>query len=177
MPLLVRSFGFGNGQTGLLTAAPFGIATVCMFLWARNSDRTGERMWHNAIPLLCLAGAIGAFYFTANKFWPTLILLSITAIGSYASKGPFWALSSEWLGPKVAAAGLAQINALGTVAAFFFSYLIGWIQVETHSFALAILPIAIVSALGAVGVIIAGRNHPRMAAVRGAASTVEGDVG
>jgi len=104
-------------------------------------------------------------------------LLSITAIGSYASKGPFWALSSEWLGPKVAAAGLAQINALGTVAAFFFSYLIGWIQVETHSFALAILPIAIVSALGAVGVIVAGRNHPRVAPVRGAAGILEGDVG
>lgn len=177
MPLLVRSFGFGNGQTGLLTAAPFGVAAICMFLWARSSDRTGERVWHNAIPLLCLAGAIGAFYFTSNKFWPTLILLSITAIGSYASKGPFWALSSEWLGPKVAAAGLAQINALGTVAAFFFSYLIGWIQVETHSFALAILPIAIVSALGAVGVIVAGRNHPRVTAVRGAAGFLEGDVG
>ena len=179
MPMLVRSFGFGNGQTGLLTAAPFGIAAICMFLWARNSDRTGERVWHNAIPLLALAAAIAAFYFTANKFWPTLVLLSITAIGSYASKGPFWALSSEWLGPKVAAAGLAQINALGTVAAFFFSYLIGWIQAETHSFALAILPIAFVSALGAVGVIVAGRNHPRMTMVRAtvAAGAVEGDAG
>jgi ACS family tartrate transporter-like MFS transporter len=177
MPLLVRSFGFGNGQTGLLTATPFGIAAICMFLWARNSDRTGERVWHNAIPLLALAAAIAAFYFTANKFWPTLALLSITAIGSYASKGPFWALSSEWLGPRVAAAGLAQINALGTVAAFFFSYMIGWIQAETHSFALAILPIALVSALGAVGVIVAGRNHPRMVVGGGTARAVEGDAG
>ena len=179
MPLLVRSFGFGNGQTGLLTAAPFGAAAICMFLWARNSDRTGERIWHNVIPLLALAAAIAAFHFTVGAFWPTLVLLSITAIGSYASKGPFWALSSEWLGPKVAAAGLAQINALGTVAAFFFSYMIGWIQVRTHSFALAILPIAIVSALGAVGVIVVGRNHPRAALARDADATgaVEGNAG
>ena len=151
MPQLVRSFGFGNAQNGLLTAIPFGIAAVCMFLWARNSDRTGERVWHNVIPLIALAAAIATFYFTADQFWLTLVLLVITAIGSYASKGPFWALSSEWLGPKVAAAGLAQINALGTLAAFFFSYMIGWIQAETNSFALAILPIAIVSALGAIG--------------------------
>lgn len=179
MPLLVRSFGFGNGQTGLLTAAPFGVAAICMFLWARNSDRTGERVWHNVIPLLALAAAISGFYFTASQFWPTLVLLSITAIGSYASKGPFWALSSEWLGPKVAAAGLAQINALGTVAAFFFSYMIGWIQVRTHSFALAILPIAFVSALGAVAVIVAGRNNPRAAMMRDAeaAATIEGNAG
>ena len=73
-------------------------------------------------------------------------------------------MSSEWLGPKVAAAGLAQINALGTVAAFFFSYMIGWIQAETNSFALAILPIAIVSALGAVGVIVVGASQPKEAA-------------
>jgi ACS family tartrate transporter-like MFS transporter len=177
MPLLVRSFGFGNGQTGLLTALPFGVAAVCMFLWARNSDRTGERVWHNVIPLLGLAAAIGTFYFTPNHFWLTLVLLVITAVGSYASKGPFWALSSEWLGPKVAAAGLAQINALGTLASFFFSYMIGWIQAETHSFALAILPIAVVSALGAVGIMVAGRNQPRTATVCGAGVTgIVGDV-
>ena len=40
-------------------------------------------------------------------------LLTLIAAGTYASKGPFWALSSEWLGAASAAAGLAQINALG----------------------------------------------------------------
>jgi MFS transporter, ACS family, tartrate transporter len=176
MPQLVRSFGFGNGQTGLLTAIPFGIAAVCMFLWGRNSDRTGERVWHNVIPLLALAAAIVTFFFTPDHFWLTLVLLVITAIGSYASKGPFWALSSEWLGPKVAATGLAQINALGTLAAFFFSYMIGWIQEETHSFALAILPIALVSMLGALGLIVAGRNQPRTARLAGATQIIDGDA-
>jgi len=159
MPQLVKSFGFGSVKNGLLTSIPFGIAAVCMYLWARNSDRTGERVWHNIIPLIALAAAIFTFYFAADRFWLTLVLLTVTAIGSYAGKGPFWALSSEWLGPKVAAAGLAQINALGTVAAFFFSYLIGWIQAETHSFALAIMPIAIVAVLGAIGVAVAGRGQ------------------
>jgi Na+/melibiose symporter-like transporter len=159
MPQLVKSFGFGSAQNGLLTAIPFGIAAVCMYLWARNSDRTKERVWHNVIPLVALAAAIFAFYFTTDRFGFTLVLLTVTAVGSYAGKGPFWALSSEWLGPKVAAAGLAQINALGTVAAFFFSYLIGWIQAETGSFALAIMPNAIVSLLGAIGVAVAGKGQ------------------
>ena len=160
MPQLIKSFGFGSAKNGLLAAIPFGIAAICMYLWAYNSDRTRERVWHNIIPLVALAAAIFTFYFTANRFGLTLVLLTITAIGSYAGKGPFWALSSEWLGPKVAAAGLAQINALGTVAAFFFSYLIGWIQAETGSFALAIMPIAIVSALGAIGVAAVGMGRP-----------------
>jgi len=55
--------------------------------------------------------------------------------------------------------------------------MIGWIQAETHSFALAILPIAVVSMLGAVGVIVAGRNQPRTAATRAAANAVNGDAG
>ena len=44
--------------------------------------------------------------------------------------------------------------------------------------ALAILPIAMVSALGAVGVLVAGLNQPRTATARatGAARTVDGDV-
>src|SRR5882724_2835813 len=68
MPQLVRSFGFGNAQNGLLAAIPFGIASGCMFLWARNSDRTGERVWHNVIPLIGLAAAIAAFYFAVGQF-------------------------------------------------------------------------------------------------------------
>ena len=55
-------------------------------------------------------------------------LLTLIAAGTYASKGPFWALSSEWLGAASAAAGLAQINALGNLSGFVFNYLIGWIQ-------------------------------------------------
>jgi ACS family tartrate transporter-like MFS transporter len=41
-----------------------------------------------------------------------------------------------------AAAGLAQINALGNLAGFFFNYMIGRIQAEAGGFPLAIMPIA-----------------------------------
>jgi len=44
--------------------------------------------------------------------------------------------------------GLAQINALGNLSAFFFNYMIGWIKDETGSFPLAIMPIAVVATLG-----------------------------
>ena len=54
--------------------------------------------------------------------------------GTYASKGPFWALASEWLGATTAAAGLAQINALGNLSGFFFNYLIGWIKTRRAVF-------------------------------------------
>jgi hypothetical protein len=91
-------------------------------------------------------------------------LLTLIAAGTYASKGPFWALCSEWLGAGAAAAGLAQINALGNLSAFGFNYLIGYIQAETHSFPLALMPIAAVATLGTISVLVIGRHQPRTAA-------------
>ncbi len=40
-------------------------------------------------------------------------------------KGPFWALSTEWLSAGAAAAGIAQINAIGNIGGFVGTYLLG----------------------------------------------------
>ena len=162
MPQLVKSFGLTNLQTGLVTAVPFGIAAVWMILWGRSSDRSGERVWHNALPLMWMVVAMVATFFAIGNLWIMIALLTLIAAGTYASKGPFWALSSEWLGPTVAAAGLAQINALGNLSAFFFNYLIGWIQAETGSFPLALMPIAAVATIGTICVLVIGRSHGRL---------------
>ena len=143
---LVKSFGLTNFQTGLVNAMPFGIAAVWMILWGRHSDRTGERVWHNALPLGWMVLAMVATFVVIGHLWAMVPLLTLIAAGTYACKGPFWALSSEWLGAApVAAAGLAQINALGNLAGFAFNYLIGWIKAETGSFPLALMPIAAVA--------------------------------
>jgi MFS family permease len=163
MPQLVKSFGLTDWETGLVNAVPFGIAAVWMILWGRNSDATGERVWHNALPLGWMALAMVATFFAIHSLWAMVPLLTLIAAGTYASKGPFWALSSEWLGAASAAAGLAQINALGNLSSFAFNYLIGWIQAETHSFPLALMPIALVSAIGALSVLAIGLRHPRHA--------------
>jgi ACS family tartrate transporter-like MFS transporter len=165
MPQLVKSFGLTNWQTGLLNAVPFGIAAVWMILWGRNSDKTGERVWHNALPLGWMVLAMVATFFAIHSLWAMIPLLTLIAAGTYASKGPFWALSSEWLGATTAAAGLAQINALGNLASFAFNYLIGWIQAETGSYPLAIMPIAVVSAIGTICVVTIGRGQKRTVAV------------
>jgi nitrate/nitrite transporter NarK len=60
-----------------------------------------------------------------------------------------------------AAAGLAQINALGNLSGFVFNYLIGWIQAETGSFPLAMMPIAATATVGTICVLTIGRRQPR----------------
>jgi ACS family tartrate transporter-like MFS transporter len=163
MPQLVKSFGLTNWETGLVNAVPFGISAVWMILWGRNSDRTGERVWHNALPLGWMVLAMCGTFFAIHSLWAMIPLLTLIAAGTYASKGPFWALCSEWLGAGAAAAGLAQINALGNLSAFGFNYLIGYITAETGSFPLALMPIAFVATLGTISVLVIGRQQPRTA--------------
>jgi MFS transporter, ACS family, tartrate transporter len=164
MPQLIKPFGLTNFETGLVNAIPFAIAAVWMVLWGRNSDRTGERVWHNALPLGWMVLAmIAAFW--AHSLWTIVPLLTLIAAGTYACKGPFWALASEWLGAGVAAAGLAQINALGNLASFFFNYMIGWIRDETGSYAAALMPIALVATIGMISVLVIGRGQPRTTTV------------
>jgi ACS family tartrate transporter-like MFS transporter len=166
MPQLVKSYGLTNFETGLVNAVPFAIAAVWMILWGQNSDRTGERVWHNALPLAWMVVAM-VLTFWAHSLWSIIPLLTLIAAGTYASKGPFWALSSEWLGASTAAAGLAQINALGNLSGFFFNYMIGWIRDETGSYPAALMPIAIVATIGTICVLTIGRGQPRTVAMQG----------
>ena len=45
-PQIIKEFGLTSLQVGFLNAIPATLAVVAMVLWARHSDRTGERKWH-----------------------------------------------------------------------------------------------------------------------------------
>ena len=57
-----------------------------------------------------------------------------------------------------AAAGLAQINALSNLAGFGTTYVMGFIKDATGSFALALVPLALLSAAAAVAILVIGRS-------------------
>jgi nitrate/nitrite transporter NarK len=148
-PQILKSFGLTNMQTGLLNSIPFLLASIAMIYWGRRSDRTGERVWSTALPLgLSVAGLLACLFTTTLA--PAVVLLSLTLIGTYAFKGPFWALSSEMMGPATAPAGLAAVNAIGNLAGFLGSSLIGVIVQATGSYLIALMPLLVLEAVGCV---------------------------
>jgi MFS family permease len=144
-PRLLKSFGLTVMQTGLVNSVPYVVAAVLMILWGRHSDRKGERRWHTAISLALIAGGmLGSFVVTSLA--PTVFLLSCILVGAYSFKGPFWALSSSWLPPSAAAAGLATINAVSNlIGGGLMVNAYGWIKDATGSYALALLPVALLT--------------------------------
>ncbi|MBP2309623.1 MFS transporter [Azospirillum melinis] len=160
-PQLIKSFGLTNFETGLVNSIPYGIAAALMMFWGMHSDRTGERRWHTALPLMVIsAGVIGVF-FAADSLALTVVLLSCV-LASYSSfKGPFWAFTSGTLSPTTAAAGIAGINAVSNLVGGGMVSLVGAIQDSTGSYGAALLPIALLALTGALVVLAIGaqKNH------------------
>jgi ACS family tartrate transporter-like MFS transporter len=163
-PQIIKSFGLTNMETGLVNSIPFGIASVLMILWGRNSDRTRERTWHTAIPLLLLAVSLSVAPF-ASALLPVVLLLCVAVTATYIVKGPFWALTTEWMSAGVAAAAIAQVNAIGNIGGFLGSYLLGVIKDATGSYSLGLLPLAALSGAGCIMVLALRRNQQRSTAI------------
>ena len=134
LPSLVKASGVANTTTiGFLTAIPYAAAVACMIWTSRNSDRTGERRWHIAIP--ALAGAIGLVASTLVPQTPlwAIVTLTIATMGILTGLAQFWCLPPAFLGGAAAAAGIALINSVGNLAGFVSPFIVGWIKQVTGS--------------------------------------------
>ena len=158
-PQIIKSYGLTNMQTGLLNSIPFALASVLMVLWGRRSDQTGERVWHTALPLLVTAISLGSATLFHSLF-AIIVILCLAVIGIYAGKGPVWALSTDWLSAGTAAAGLAQMNAISNLAGFGTTYVVGYLKQATGSYSIAMLPLAALSGVAALSVLLLSRDQP-----------------
>ena len=156
MPQVIQTYGLNPLEIGFLTAIPYFFAAIAMVLWGAHSDRTGERIWHVALPLF-LAGA--AFAWSAATLPLALILVALTlaTIGTYAAIGTFWSLPTSILTGTGAAAGLALINSMGNTGGLVGPPIIGAIKQETGSFTAALLFLAGTLVIGALIALLFGR--------------------
>ena len=113
-PMIISHFGFSYLELGLVNAIPNVFAVVGMVLWAKHSDRTGERRLH--VSIACLAAGAGMLL---AGYAPSALLLivglSVANFGINAAKPPLWSMPTQFLSGSAAAAGIALINAMGSL--------------------------------------------------------------
>jgi MFS transporter, ACS family, tartrate transporter len=162
-PQILKSFGLSTFETGLFNAIPFGIASIFMIVWGLRADKSGERIWNTALPLILTSICLASTMLT-QSLTVTMILLSMALVGNYAFKGPFWALAGDWLSARTAAVGLAAINTWAHIGTAGATALLGVIKDATGSFAVALLPLVTLTATGAILVVMAGHRRQRAVA-------------
>jgi len=132
-PQIIKQFGLSSLQVGFLNALPASAAVVAMVLWARHSDRTGERTWH--VVLACLVAAAGlAFAGLATGVVTVLVALTLVNIGISSAKPPLWSMPTLFLSGPAAAAGIATINSIGNLGGRRSPKKNGWNKDQTSRF-------------------------------------------
>lgn len=160
-------------EVGLITAVPYAIASVTMVLWARHSDRSGERPLHVAVPAVVGAVAIaGALYMDS----PLLVMACVTvcAIGVFAAIPPFWSLPNAFLTGAGAAAGIGLINSFGNLSGFVGPFVAGWLKDLTGDSRAGMWVVAVMMLMSAAIAIGFRRTAQRAAAAEAEAAEAAG---
>jgi ACS family tartrate transporter-like MFS transporter len=128
-----------------------------MVLWAKNSDRTGERTWHVVIP--CALACVG-FLFAGNATTALTIVLALVVVnvGISAAKAPLWAMPSMFLSGAGAAAGIAMINSVGNLGGFVGPFAIGWLKNVTGGYTAGLYVVGATLAVSAVVTLMFSRQ-------------------
>jgi sugar phosphate permease len=115
LPSLVQQLSHSGIQAvGLISAIPFILATLSMYLNATWSDHKGmNRTWFVAIPLLIGGIALVIEHFIGFKLVVNMIVLIVAAIGIYAAFGPWWAWCLSFVPRNQAGSAMGLINLVG----------------------------------------------------------------
>jgi MFS transporter, ACS family, tartrate transporter len=157
-PQIIKEFGLSSLQVGFLNALPGIVAIVAMVLWARHSDRSGERTWH--VVGACLLASLGLVLAGfAGSVLAVLLALTLVNIGISSAKPPLWSMPTLFLSGSAAAAGIATINSIGNLGGFVGPAMIGWIKDITGSFQGGLFFVAGLLVLSAILTLVLARSQ------------------
>ena len=134
LSFLKRLSGKSDTTVALLASLPYIAGLLVQQLNGWHSDRTHERRWHAAIPLLLS----GLFLFMAIRMGSSIFLAMLFFIGvggAYFGFHPaFWPVPTEFLTESAAAASIGLINSVGNLGGFVGPFIVGYLLTRTHSF-------------------------------------------
>jgi len=158
MPQILKGFGFGVVTVGFLAAIPYICGAVTMMLWARLSDRGGERSWFVASALLLGALALVVCGYATSSALISIVALCGAVVGIMCYQSTFWPIPSSFLTGSAAAGGLALIVSIGNLGGFVGPYIIGEIKQTTGSFSWALIAVAAFLTVAAILIKLVGAS-------------------
>jgi MFS transporter, ACS family, tartrate transporter len=158
MPAIIKSqTGASNVTASLLASLPYLMGFLAILANGWHSDRTGERIWHVAIPLAL--SSMGILLASLTDGWGLLpVFLMIFWVGSfmYAHLPAFWPIPSMFLGATAAASAIGFINMIGNLGGFVGPNLVGELAEGQASFAGALLRLAPWPLASAIVILLVG---------------------
>ncbi|OIK11923.1 hypothetical protein BIV60_17210 [Bacillus sp. MUM 116] len=124
----------GIQTIGFLSAIPFILASIAMYINASWSDRRGgNRSLFVAIPLLIGGLDLIIQHFIGLSLVATLIVLCVAGIGIYAAMGPWWAWAMSFEPREQAGTANGLINLCGNFGGIMSPIVVGVVENDGNS--------------------------------------------
>jgi MFS transporter, ACS family, tartrate transporter len=167
LPLMIKSLGYSNDAVGYITMIPAIVGVIGMLIFSRRSDRTGERVWHLAVPcFLGSAGLLLAGAFIGINPWLCIAAFALSSFGISGALPVFWNLPTAFLGASAAASGLAAINAIGNISGYAAPQTVGLLRDASGGYEIPMVAVGLVVLMAGIAVPLAARAAEARRAVR-----------
>ena len=130
---LKRISGYSNRAVTSLLFLPALAGVVGTLFNGWHSDKTGERRWHAALPLVATGLAYALLVLFRQNSAAAIVFLLLGNAVYYAFYPVFWAIPTLMLSESAAAATFGLINSVGQLGGFAGPYIIGLLNSRTHS--------------------------------------------
>ncbi len=163
LPQIVQAMGYSTFVTTCIAALPYAAAIPTMIYVGRSSDRNGERIWHNVLPLAMSASGFVIAAMAPNHYVAVggLIMVVAGLIGTY---GPYYSLASSFFSGPAAPAAIALVNLMCTgLGGFIGPNVLGYLKdttggYEAGMFSLSAGLVGSIIILLVLGKVMAARN-------------------
>jgi MFS transporter, ACS family, tartrate transporter len=148
LPSILKESGVTNLAVTLISVIPFSLGLIAMLLVGWDSDKTGERRMHTALPIL--VACVGFVFAIASGNNLALIVASfcVVSIGAHSYLPSFWAMPTAFLTESAAAAAIGLINSVGNLGGFVGPFALGYLKDKTgvHSAGMGLLAASLLCA-------------------------------
>ena len=137
--ILKRLSGQSDLRVTLLAALPYLAGFLFQQLNGWHSDRSRERRWHAALPVLLSGLSLLFAIRLGSSLALSVVFFSMTGAAYYAFHPAFWAVPTEFLSESPAAASIGMINSVGNLGGFVGPLILGYLAAQRQSFAPGLL--------------------------------------
>jgi MFS transporter, ACS family, tartrate transporter len=118
----------------IITSLPYAFGLVAMLINSARSDRTGERRWHTALPMLLGGIGLALAIVSGDALALVVTFFCLAGIGLHAYLPVFWTWPTKFMVASVAATAIGLINSFGNLGGYFGPKVVGYLSVKYNSY-------------------------------------------
>ena len=162
LPKIVQKLsGMSTLNVSLVVMIPNLFATVAMLVAGWHSDKTGERRWHAAAAPLSAGIALALSQLVGASPALAIAMFTLAAGGIMCYYAAYWALMTQMLSQRAAAAGCGFVNLIAALGGFSGPYMIGFLTDRTGSYSAGVYFMASTAVMAALVMTLLPRNSER----------------